>query len=52
MPKTIRKKGQKVVTEQYLDNRLKRFATKENIQKAIKASEKRIISAVKTMMEV
>lgn len=52
MPKSSKKKGQKVVTEQYLDERLKQFATEENMKTAIKASEKRIISAVKTMMEI
>lgn len=42
MPKTTKKKSQKVVTEQYLDERLKQFATKDDI----KASEKRIINSV------
>lgn len=35
-----------------MDERLKQFATEESMKTAIKASEKRIINAVKTMMEI
>lgn len=41
-----------MVTEGYLDKRLAEFATEKSMKEAIKASEKRIINAVKTMMEI
>ncbi len=41
-----------LVTKQYLDNSLERYPTKDDMKSVIKASEKRIIKAVKTMMEI
>ena len=61
MPKSSKKRDQKVLTKQYLDEKLKPFATKKDLDKfvtnesmkeAIQTSEKRIINAVKTMMEI